>query len=335
MCVQVHKAGSSTVYNMLARYALGHDLNVALPRAEFHVECYHTFGHITEDQVLPLAAGQPYHMLFSHMIYNSSVVQHLMPTDTFYVAIVRDPFRRFLSSIYSFSILRSPAVNNTDNKAFKAFLGNRQAVAKLERDCRLHNSFLCDTGLPWSLHNNETAVRHHLKKLDQELDLVLLMEYFAESLVLFKRRACLQLKDVLYFKANSRKNPNQHQILEEDVREIKKLEKGDYLAYEHFYSKFWEEVRKEGEDFHHEVSYLKDVIDRVGKYCSNASGWDTLVVAKSEWNEEFTLNDRDCKLLAMDERAMHQMLVKRAKARRARAGYQERGKTPVRWKPAC
>ena len=353
-CVQVHKAGSSTIYNMLARYALSHDLNVALPELPFTGFCYHTFGPIKEEHVIPLAPGQTYHMLFSHMTYNRSVIERFMPRDSFYVAIMREPFQKFLSSSYYNGRLKPPAVNNTGNVAVKFFLrsmkesAKKQAacskenslfcsrlLSKMEGECRFQNSIVCDTGLQWSLQNDETAVKQHLKKLDQELDLMLVMEHFAESLVLFKRRAGLQLKDVLYFKANSRKNPNQHQILEEDVLEIKELEKGDYLAYEHFYPKFWEEVRKEGEDFRHEVSYFKDINERVEDYCSGGSEGDTLVVPTSEWNEEFTVRTRDCQLMKTDEMEMHHMLVQRTLERRTAAGYLETRKTVPRWNPTC
>ena len=333
--MQVHKAGSTTIYNMLARYAFNHNLNVALPETNSGRMCRHTFASIRKEQVLPLAPGQSYHMLFSHMKYNRSAIERFMPKDAFYVAIMRDPLQRYLSGVYYFRRLKPPTQNNSSNQSFKAFLNNTKIQTRFEGDCRFHNSILCDTGLPLPLQRNVTAVKQHLKKLDRELDLMLVMEYFAESLVLFKRRACLQLKDVLYFKTNSRKNVRQHQILEDDVAAFRALQKGDYLAYEHFYSKFWEEVRKEGAGFHQEVSHFNNVSSRVWKYCADTSVFDTLVVPTSDWNEEFIVNDRDCLLMKTAEVKLHGLLVKRAVERRDALGYRDTRKEIPKWKPTC
>ena len=332
----MHKAGSTTVYNILGRYSLNHDLNVALPELDLDSHCRHTFGPIKEEHVIPLAPGQSYHMLFSHMTYNRSVIERFMPKDSFYVAIMREPFRRFLSGAYFYGGLRAPPENNTGNELFKAYLGDMRRRAKWAGDCRYHNSILCDTGMPLALQEDERAVEDHIAKMDRELDLMLVVEHFDESVVLLKRRACLQIKDIIYHKMNSRKSTaRKHLILEEDVAEFRAWQKSDYLAYEHFYPKFWEEIRKEGEDFHQEVSYFKDLNKRVGNYCSKAKEWDTLVVPKSQWNDVFTFDTRDCELFKIGEVAMHRMLVRRTWDRRKRGGYRETRETIPEWMPTC
>ena len=333
--MQVHKAGSSTIYNLLARYAINHDLNVALPELDLNLQCSHTFGPIKEDHVIPLAPGQPYHTLFSHMTYNRSVLDRFLPEDAFYVSIMRDPFQRFLSGSYYYRTLKPPALNNTENAALKAYFRYISRRKGLEGDCRLHNSILCDTGLPAAQQKNEAAVRQHLSKLDQELDLMLVMEHFAESVILLKRRACLQLKDVLYFKANTARDMRVHEVLAEDVATFRAWQSGDYMAYEHFYPKFWAEIGKEGDDFHREVSHLKDVNERVANYCSAINKGETLAVARSEWNEEFTVNSTDCRLMKIREVRMHKLLVERTWDRRSKGGYRETREIIPQWTPTC
>ena len=256
---QVHKAGSTTVSNLLARYALRHDLNVALPdktpRSAF---LFHCFGPFREDRVMPLAEGQRYNVLFNHMVYNRTALDNVMSSDTFYVAIMRQPEDRFLSSVYFFRVLKPPRVNNTENDKFAQFISKTNRT-RLE-EIRLYNSVMFNTGLSLTLQKNETAVMQHVQKLDRELDLMMVMEHFHESLVLLKRRACLSLRDIVFLKTNSRRNYNVHKITARDVEELKSWQMADHVAYDHFYAKFWAEVGKEGDGFYREVAHFKEIV---------------------------------------------------------------------------
>ena len=75
-----------------------------------------------------------------------------------------------------------------------------------------------DTGLPLASQKNETEVRKHIENLDRELDLVMIMEHFEESLLLFKRLACLRLKDIIFLPTNSRRIYRIHNLTNQ-VRE--------------------------------------------------------------------------------------------------------------------
>ena len=47
-------------------------------------------------------------------------------------------------------------------------------------------------------------IQKHIDELAEKIDLVLITEYFDESLVLLKRELCWELDDVVYFKLNQR-----------------------------------------------------------------------------------------------------------------------------------
>ena len=47
-------------------------------------------------------------------------------------------------------------------------------------------------------------IKKHINDLAEKMNLVLIMEYFDESLVLLKRELCWDLDDVVYFKLNQR-----------------------------------------------------------------------------------------------------------------------------------
>ena len=47
-------------------------------------------------------------------------------------------------------------------------------------------------------------ISKHIDDLSEKIDLVLIVEYFDESLILLKRELCWELDDVVYFKLNQR-----------------------------------------------------------------------------------------------------------------------------------
>ena len=323
---QVHKAGSTTVSNLLARYALRHDLNVALPDRTVGTHAFHCFGHFHEDRVMPLAEGQRYNVLFNHMVYNRTALDNVMPSDTFYVAIMRQPQEMFLSAIYYYKKIKPPAANNTKNDKLARFFSKRL------NGFRWCNSIVFDTGLPLILHANKTAVVQHVENLDRELDLMMVLEHFHESLVLLKRRVCLSLRDIVFLKTNSRRNSNVHKVTARDVEELKSWQMADHVAYDHFYAKFWAEVGNEGEGFYREVAHFKETVRLINDYCSReGSQGASYVVARSEWSEEFSLNPRDCELMVLREIQFQKLLFHRALRRGARCGYQEKKEFIPEW----
>lgn len=61
-----------------------------------------------------------------------------------------------------------------------------------------------DLGLQHKYYNDPLVIKKHIEDLAEKINLVLIMEYFDESLVLLKRELCWDLDDVIYFKLNQR-----------------------------------------------------------------------------------------------------------------------------------
>jgi len=61
-----------------------------------------------------------------------------------------------------------------------------------------------DLGLQHKYYNDPLMIQKHIDELTEKIDLVLIMEYFDESLVLLKRELCWELDDVVYFKLSQR-----------------------------------------------------------------------------------------------------------------------------------
>ncbi|KAL8603610.1 hypothetical protein ACOMHN_005552 [Nucella lapillus] len=103
--MQVHKSGSTTVANVLARYALRHNLNVVLPNRSPGKPRFNYFpSGPLDNHVIPGPWNEHYHVLFNHMIYNRSTLDDVMPEETFYCGIMREPLSRYSFVVFLSSI---------------------------------------------------------------------------------------------------------------------------------------------------------------------------------------------------------------------------------------
>ncbi|KAL8608307.1 hypothetical protein ACOMHN_042174 [Nucella lapillus] len=321
--LKVHKSGSTTVANLLARYALNHNLNVALPNKFLGTTRFNYFSRTRMEQgVIPLAAGQQYNVLFNHMIYNRTVLNRIMPPGTFYCAIMREPLSRFASSakyypnmlpklVQKYLIVKNGSASSTKMHDTILPLGvglteliQGRAKTSMENKLEIYNSLAAGSGLPVSLHMDEGAIKEHIYKLDKEFHLVMVMERFIESVVLLKRRVCLHLRDILHFQLNpASKGHHIAGLSEADRAFLLSWQMADVLIYEYFYHKFNAEVAREGDSFQQEVQHFRKTLARTDSYCHNDTlrQNDVLVIGASPWNDLFTVNAADCELMMVSE----------------------------------
>ncbi|XP_076437906.1 uncharacterized protein LOC143277055 [Babylonia areolata] len=316
--VKVHKSASTTVANILARYALRYSLNVALPWKMPRTARFNYFEpKITVRQVLPAPRGQHYQVVFNHMIFHREELEALMPDRTFYFAIMRNPLDRFVSSFvyygYDKLFLRLPRFS-TVKDAVLYFMQHPHVVKNYIKP-ELYNSLAGDTGLAPSLQTDVQAVRAHIARVERDLDLIMIVEYFDESLVLLKRRSCLSMQDIVYLMKNARRPEElpEVRLTQEEKAMFDRFQMADDLMYRHFYSTFWELVHAEGPGFFSEVRQFKEIQRTVRNFCSSVgSVWDFVVVPQSPWNEEFMVTAKDCRLMAVSELDMQTYLISRA-----------------------
>ncbi|XP_071087919.1 galactose-3-O-sulfotransferase 2-like [Haliotis cracherodii] len=327
--LKVHKAGSSTVANILQRFAVRNDLNVVLPdklvgESGFNILGYGPF--FSANMVIPVPEGQTFNVLCNHVVYNRVVLDKLMPPGTFYVAIVRSLEERFISAMNYFGQVYYIEDKMKMTGAFKredilSHFFTNQKVHGIYKESII-NSIAYDFGFP-TYSDNEEYAQSYLQKIDKEFDFVMIMEYFDESLVLLRRRLCWGLRDILYIKHNS----NRHPVLplaEEDRQKLYESQKLDHRIYKHFYRKFWDEILAEGRDIFDEVANFKLVQKQVFDFCSSDEKHQRVLdIPSSKWNEDFRLTAFDCRGMLVSELMQVQELMDRARERLRRDGTQE------------
>ncbi|XP_053378473.1 galactose-3-O-sulfotransferase 2-like [Mercenaria mercenaria] len=198
--LKVHKAGSTTVQNLLFRFGMRHSLNILLPKSGNYLN--------RASQKIPLKAGEHYDIFACHTVYQKQWFDSLLPTDSVYIGIVRDPMVRMISSAYYYRdvfgvgyLKRVPHANfihelvNYPDKYDRAFFSHTR------------NSMGKDFGFQHDIEpTNKSQIRKYLDQLNSQFLLVLIMEKFDESLVMLKRLLNWSLLDIIYWKMNSYKH---------------------------------------------------------------------------------------------------------------------------------
>lgn len=313
--LKTHKSGSSSVLNLLHRYGDRHGLHFALPdRYQFGYprlfQASRVKGYHPQDKV----GGQtPFHILCHHMRFNLKEVLQVMPSDSFFFSIIRDP-AALARSAFSYYKSTSSAFRKAPSLA--AFLANPRAFYRpgARGDHYARNLLWFDFGLPFppemrtkrenlllpspQLHSLPSAagpqaqnkdlsavfqpistvaeghgrtaspassdsgslsfIQWGLAWLDSVFDLVMVAEYFDESLVLLADALCWGLDDVVGFVHNAQAGGEQGhgaagnggQTAEE--RQLTARARAwnhlDWALYVHFNRSLWARIEQYGQN---------------------------------------------------------------------------------------
>ena len=203
-----------------------------------------------------------------------------------YITILRNPVDNF-ESVFNYMELgkRIGLGNNPDS--LQLFLERSGIPFTMMRKINyewllIRNPLLHDLGLSFKFYQNLTAVNEYIQFLDKEFDLVMIMDYFDESLVLMKRLLCWNMDDILYLKLNDRQEEEKNVALNSDIREnIKRWNKADVLLFDHFNKSFWKRIEKEGDTFEEELATFRQRATKIKQSCvTNETGLQFLYAGK-------------------------------------------------------
>ncbi|XP_062575931.1 galactose-3-O-sulfotransferase 2-like [Saccostrea cucullata] len=305
--LKVHKTGSSTVTSIIQRFGWARQLNFILPATSPNL--FSQNESITTNNILHIDKDETYDILCNHVIYNKQAFQKYLPPDTVYIGIVRDPFDQFVSSVYYYKYRWSvPYLARLPIRyPIKYLLENpNQYEPKNYQNSFTKSRMSVDFGLPEELFHttDKNKILPYLRKLHSEFKLVMIKEYFDESLILLRRILNWNMKDILYIIKNSSKYVPLRSYRDRYLH--KQHSFLDYCLYNFFVRIFWKRVRQQGEDFHAEVSYFRQLRSAVEDFCSEVVKKSALPVQvfeakENEFHSYIVINKEECVLLSMDE----------------------------------
>ncbi|XP_063690798.1 galactosylceramide sulfotransferase-like isoform X3 [Bolinopsis microptera] len=269
---KTHKTGSSTITNILLRYGEGNNRTQLLYKYPSSTE----FKKLVPERLL---TGRSTANIFAqHANFDQGFLKRHIYNTSKTFTILRSPVSQFLSAFSFFEKTRLyPA--DTFEESIKLFFKSHGHDKYLTdswfcKNCgMLVNANSMDMGFNTegyvTTENQEKYMSDFLEEASRTWDLVLITEYFDLSLVLLKRRFCLQFEDILYLRSLER-------IKKETVEEpytlakIAEMQKLDIALYDYFNATFWREVEKE-EGIFEELAIFQKLNKQVQSFCVQGS----------------------------------------------------------------
>ncbi len=253
--------------NILYRFGYTRSTNFALPRKGNYIEL------VDRSNVIPIPPNTSYDILCNHLqVFSYPKVAKIMPQDTVYIAIVREPFERLHSSFeyYRNQLHREYLMKAAGTDPFRTFIENPMSFEPLNPiESFTNNRMALDFGYPPGKINDANNVQRFLDHVDSIFDLVLVSDVFDESLILLRRRMKWAMKDVLYIRKNVHVSPlnislqgYNRKLVDSNILRL------DIILFKHFLGKLKKEISKAGETFVEEVAYFQTARHRALEYCS-------------------------------------------------------------------
>ncbi|KAE8285078.1 Galactosylceramide sulfotransferase [Larimichthys crocea] len=247
MFMKTHKTASSTILNILFRFGEKHKLKFAFPNGRN--DFYYPSPFLCS-QVKDYRPGDCFNIVCNHMRFHHHEVAKLLPPNAAYITILRDPVALFESSFHYYhrAVPLTWKISGEDKLA--EFLENPQTFYSPEafNSFYLRNLLFFDFGFDNNLEADDPRVMMNIHNLSKHFDLVLIAEYFEESLILLKDTLCWTMEDILYFKLNARKSSSVSQLTPDLRAKALQWNGADWKLYQHFNATLWARVEAYGRE---------------------------------------------------------------------------------------
>ena len=329
--VKVHKAGSTTVQNILYRYGLNRNLLFAL----FACPNGMPFPQVASKEYLVRDSHHSeFNIMCDHALFDETTHRQYMPDNTVVIGILRHPLEQLRSSI-AFHGLTKPMHLTTsdptteflsDPSSYDArirFTGSSRHCGPVLTPSFTQNHMAYHFGYRRQQNNSQVYIDRFMADMNRTLDFMLILERLDESLVLLKRLLRWRTEDIislpLFSTASFGKKPMKNSRDATATRELiakhRKWSTADYVMYEHYSAKLNRTLQQQSDDFYSELQLFRLLKERVRSHCKNMCNIDVINhmrslrqtsairtyleshrmdVAASDWSEAFSVSYTNC-----------------------------------------
>ncbi|KAK9978548.1 hypothetical protein ABG768_020294 [Culter alburnus] len=270
--LKTHRTGGSTVQNILFRLGERESSTFAFPYRTYQFNYPDRFRVAFVDE-LPEGSSQ-FDLLCSHMRLDLPQVRKVMPQNTVFITLLRDPIKTF-ESVFRYHTSTVPAffsahraAASEGKPALKVFLDSPETFwdPKEPGNGLAKNPMSFDMGLNNQKWNGSWP--EDLALLEEAFHLVMIAEHFDESLVLLGALLGLEHEDLAYLRLNARAG-NSVTELDENIRaKVRSWNVLDTLLYDFFVQVFWEKAAQYGlERLKAEAAQLRDSTENIRRKC--------------------------------------------------------------------
>ncbi|XP_070568268.1 galactosylceramide sulfotransferase-like [Ptychodera flava] len=256
--IKTGKTGGSTAASILFRYASKNDLIPALDPKNGQYIGEDEDGNL--DVFKYNCSNFPgYNFIANHIWYNRPAMEAVVPNAK-YFTIIRSPYTHLKSRFY-YQHRRHIFPNNSN--PFYDFL---RKVHKMhpEVNAELGNNYCRRFGIYFK--NLSIVAQSSLEKINGELDLVMIMEHYDESLVLLKKIMCWEFEDILYYPMKVHTNP-QPPMTPEMLDMISNLSRFDIEFFNYFNETLWKKIEGYDGNFDEDLATFQSMNARVKAKC--------------------------------------------------------------------
>ncbi|XP_064620871.1 galactose-3-O-sulfotransferase 2-like [Lineus longissimus] len=313
--IKMIKCGSTTLNSMFHRYGYTRNLSFVLP---VKGRIYLGWPYRMQKGFFRPPIAEKFNILSEHAVYDRRFMASIMPNDTVYITSLREPYAQF-KSMYNYYQVGKISTAGEGQAGYDKFMKNierydeiyKSAAQKRERYCvpdgfsMSKNLMSFILGLPLGYPpgtKDLTGYRRTASKLIKttvkQFDLILILEYFHESLVMLKRLMRWNTKDILYKSGNVLKYDHKHDSSFEYRKIYRQWSELDFLLYDYANKTFWQKVSETGKNFKEEVTNYNAVKRKVDVFCATHDRKDFLSFDRTLWDEQgFIFTRYDCSLL--------------------------------------
>lgn len=274
--LKTHKTASSTILNILYRFGDRRNLTFALPFNKYNQLLYPNFFRASSVEGVLQGRFKEYHIICNHMRFSKSEVAKVILPDSYYFSILRNPVQ-MMESVFSYfkSLPVFQRIKTLDNFLDSALTHSNLSIYK---SGYAHNLLAFDFGLNNNVTANSPDLEQHvayaISTIERDFPLVLISEYFDESMILLRHTLCWSLEDVVSFKLNTRSNKTVKSLSPETIAKIKKWNALDWRIYLHFNATFWHKLETQigWERLKEEVSQLRLLQAKLATLCLKDGG---------------------------------------------------------------
>lgn len=245
MFLKTHKTASTAVQNILLRYSEKNHLTVGLSKT---YDIRFQYGKKFQESFVA-KSEKPINIICHHMVFNLPEVQKVMPKTSSYITILREPASLFESMFDYFHYDSTPFSRVKQlPQSLEFWLDHPKMYFRGKNDGRFwwfaKNGVFFDMGYD-NLSDDDTYIQNAIEELKSIFDLVMLSDYFSESMLLLKDHLCWSMEDILVLKTNARSSTGT-ELTDQVKNKIRAWNKADAAVYDHFNNTFWRKVEEYG-----------------------------------------------------------------------------------------
>lgn len=214
-------------------------------------------------------------VLCNHARYNRPTMQLIMRKGAKYITILRNPLNQY-ESMFNYMKFNSFLQLNESKNPLGDFVKNPVPyLYKMKKKFHgipesmnlVKNPMFFDLGMYPPAYDNLTRVKEEISKINRDFELVMIMEYFDESLIILKKALCWQLEDILYVKFNQRKRLHKIHLSNITKKNILKWNKADVMLYEFFNKSLWKKIKEYGPSFWKDLDEFRNLNSKIERLC--------------------------------------------------------------------